>query len=35
MSKAVPWFAVSAAIVLADQLTKWLVLARFAPGEAL
>jgi signal peptidase II len=35
MSKAAPWFAVSAAIVLADQLTKWLVLARFAPGEAL
>ena len=35
MSKAAPWFAVSAAIVLADQLTKWLVLSRFAPGEAL
>jgi signal peptidase II len=34
MSKAAPWFAVSAAIVLADQLTKWLVLSRFAPGEA-
>jgi signal peptidase II len=35
MFKAAPWFAVSAAIVLADQLTKWLVLSRFAPGEAL
>jgi signal peptidase II len=34
MPKAAPWFAVSAAIVLADQLTKWLVLSRFAPGEA-
>ncbi len=33
MSRALPWFAVSAAIVLADQITKWLVLARFAPGE--
>jgi signal peptidase II len=33
MSKALPWFAASLAIVLADQLTKWLVLARFAPGE--
>jgi signal peptidase II len=33
MSKSAPWFAGAAAIVLADQLTKWLVLARFAPGE--
>jgi signal peptidase II len=33
MSRAAPWFAVSAAIVVADQITKWLVLARFAPGE--
>ena len=33
MSRPWPWFAASAAIVLADQLTKWLVLARFAPGE--
>lgn len=33
MSKAWPWFAASAAIVVADQLTKWLVLAHFAPGE--
>jgi len=30
-----PWFAGAAAIVLADQLTKWLMLARFAPGERL
>jgi signal peptidase II len=35
MFRAAPWFAGSAAIVLADQLTKWLVLARFAPGERL
>jgi signal peptidase II len=33
MSRALPWFAVSAAIVVADQLTKWLVLSHFAPGE--
>jgi signal peptidase II len=33
MSRALPWFAIAAAIVVADQLTKWLVLARFAPGE--
>jgi signal peptidase II len=32
---AAPWFGVSAAIVLADQLTKWLVLSHFAPGERL
>jgi signal peptidase II len=35
MSKAMPWFAGAAAIVLADQLTKWQMLARFAPGERL
>jgi signal peptidase II len=35
MSKTWPWFAVSAAIVIADQVTKALVLARFAPGERL
>lgn len=29
------WLALSAAIVLADQLTKWLVLARFRRGERL
>jgi signal peptidase II len=33
MSKALPWFAASAAIMIADQLTKWLALARLAPGE--
>ena len=33
MSRAPAWFSVAAAIVLADQLSKWLVLARFAPGE--
>ena len=33
MSKSAPWFAGAAAIVLADQITKWLVLVRFAPGE--
>ena len=35
MSRAARWFGVAAAIVLADQLTKWLMLARFAPGERL
>ena len=33
MSRPLPWFVAAAAIVAADQLTKWLVLARFAPGE--
>jgi signal peptidase II len=33
MSKVWHWFAGSAAIMLADQLTKWAVLAHFAPGE--
>ena len=33
MSRPLPWFMLSALIVAADQLTKWLVLARFAPGE--
>jgi len=35
MSRFSPWFLVSAAIVLADQLAKSAVLARFAPGERL
>ena len=35
MSRALRWFSVSAAIVIGDQLTKWLVLARFVPGERL
>ena len=33
MPKAVRWFALAAAIVLVDQMVKWLVLAPFAPGE--
>ncbi len=35
MPSAWRWFALSAAIVAADQLTKWIVLERFAPGERL
>lgn len=35
MPRAARWFALAAAIVLADQATKALVLARFAPGERL
>ncbi len=33
MSRAWGWFAAALAIVAADQLSKWVVLARFAPGE--
>src|SRR5687768_13250676 len=33
MRRAAAWFGLSAAIVVADQLTKWLVLESFAPGE--
>ena len=33
--KALPWFAVAVAIVLADRVTKLLVLDSFAPGERL
>ena len=33
MSSAWRWFALSAGIVLADQMTKWAVLAHFAHGE--
>jgi signal peptidase II len=33
MSKPWHWFTASALIVLTDQLTKWIVLARLAPGE--
>ena len=33
--KAWPWFALAAAIVLADRVTKLLVLDSFAPGERL
>ena len=35
MSRAWPWFASAAAIVAADQLTKAMILSRFAPGERL
>jgi signal peptidase II len=35
MSRSWPWFCTAAAIVLADQVTKMVVLARFAPGERL
>jgi signal peptidase II len=30
---AMPWFAAAAAIVAADQLTKWLMQSSFAPGQ--
>jgi signal peptidase II len=33
MSKPWHWFTASALIVLADQLTKWVVLERLVPGE--
>jgi len=33
MSSAWRWFALSGGIVLADQVTKWAVLAHFAHGE--
>jgi len=35
LSSAWRWFALAAAVVLADQITKALVLARFALGERL
>jgi signal peptidase II len=35
MSSAWRWFALAAATVVADQLTKWAVLANFAYGERL
>lgn len=35
MSKAWPWFLVSAVLILADQVTKAIVLGRLAPGERL
>jgi signal peptidase II len=34
MPKAWPWFAVAAAVVLADRVTKLVVLEAFAPGES-
>ncbi len=33
MSRAWPYFLASCAIVLADQITKWMVLGRLAPWE--
>jgi signal peptidase II len=33
MLKSLPWFAGAAAIVVADQLVKWLALAQLRPGE--
>ena len=35
MSSTWRWFALAAALVVADQLTKWAVLANFAYGERL
>jgi signal peptidase II len=34
MPKRAGWFALAAGVVLVDQLVKWVMLARFAPGEA-
>jgi signal peptidase II len=33
MHRTAPWFALAAAVLVADQLSKWVVLAAFAPGE--
>jgi signal peptidase II len=35
MHKSLRWFGIAAVVVIADQLVKWVVLARFAPGERL
>jgi signal peptidase II len=35
MRKAWPWFLAAGAIVIADQLVKWIVLAKFSLGERL
>jgi signal peptidase II len=35
LKKVLPWFAVAAAIVAADRVTKLMVLEAFAPGERL
>jgi len=35
MPKALPWFSASAAIVVLDQLVKWIFLSKFVPGERL
>ena len=34
MPRATPWFAVAAALVLADQLAKWAALSLLRPGES-
>jgi signal peptidase II len=35
MPRAWPWFAAAGLVAALDQLTKWVVLERFAPGERL
>ena len=35
VTKTIPWFALAVAIVIADRVTKLLVLESFAPGERL
>ena len=33
LSRAWRWFALAAAVIVADQIVKWVVLHNFAPGE--
>jgi len=33
MRKSLHWFGLAAAVAVADQLVKWAMLARFAPGN--
>jgi signal peptidase II len=33
MHRSVRWFGLAAAVIVLDYLTKWVVLASFAPGE--
>jgi signal peptidase II len=33
MSRSAPWFGLAAAVIVADFITKWVVLGAFAPGE--
>lgn len=35
MRRTAPWFALAAAVVVLDQITKWIVLERLVPGERL
>jgi signal peptidase II len=35
LSSAAPWFGFAALVIVLDQLSKWPVLARLAPGEKL